>query len=165
MKQLIGLLKKEFETEKVFMAGGSMGGTSSLIFSAKNPDLISGILALCPATDMRKLYYQWRASAKDFLAGTIEFAYGGTPETIPEEYEKRSVINYVEVLHSKPVAITHGDADNLIDVEHSRSFVIKASDCGVKVFYHEIKDGDHDSPVKDFGVVERPLLWLLSFRE
>ncbi|MCX7705620.1 MAG: prolyl oligopeptidase family serine peptidase [bacterium] len=123
---------------------------------------ISAVLAPCPATDMRKLYYQWVNMGKDVLAKTIENAYGGTPEMMPHEYRKRSAIYHVKKFHSIPVAIIHGDADMLIPVEHSRTFVKRASKFGIKPLYCEIKDGDHDSPVRDFKIIEKTLLWLIS---
>ncbi|MCM8816715.1 MAG: S9 family peptidase [Candidatus Omnitrophica bacterium] len=162
IKQLTGMLKREFRTEKMFIMGGSMGGTSALIFTTRNPDLVSGVLALCPATDMKKLYYQWVGTERDFLAKTIEVAYGGSPEKNPEEYIKRSAIHQIEKFRSIPTAIVHGDADMLISVEHSRLLINKALVRGIKLLYHEIKAGDHDSPIRDFEIVEKALLWLFS---
>ncbi|MCM8828449.1 MAG: prolyl oligopeptidase family serine peptidase [Candidatus Omnitrophica bacterium] len=164
MKQLIGFLKEKFNTVNIFIAGGSMGGTGSLIFTARNTHLVSGVLALCPATDITELYFSWSNPDKDFLARTIESAYEGDPEKVPDEYRRRSAIYLVERFHSIPLAIIHGDADMLIPVEHSRSFVKKAIDCGIRIFYREIKGGDHDSPVKDFNLIKEALIWIMSIK-
>lgn len=165
LRQLIGILNSDFRTDRTFVIGGSMGGTASLIFSCRNNHLVSGVLALCPATDMKKLYFQWAGTGRDFLARTIESAYGGTPETNPYEYEKRSVINHIECFRGKNVAIIHGTADDLIPVSHSRNFVRKAINSGIRIFYQEIKNGDHDSPIKDYTIVEKALLWLMFSQE
>jgi len=157
---LINRLKSEFKTGNVILMGGSMGGTSALIFSTRHPDIVSGVFAMCPATDMEKLYYQWIFGNQKHLAYGIEIAYGGTPEHKKIEYAKRSSIKHIKKLKNKPVAIIHGNSDNLISVEHSRSFVKKAEKTGIKIFYQEIEHGDHDSPVKQFSFIEKALLWI-----
>ena len=160
LRFLIEQLTKDFRTSRVLLMGGSMGGTSSLIFATRNPHLVSSCLALCPATDMKKLYYFWHGTERDFLAKTIEIAYGGTPEKRSEQYKERSGIYFVEKLRSMPVAIIHGDMDMVIPVEHSREFVEKAKQTGVRIFYQEIKGGDHDSPIMDFAIVKKAIDWL-----
>ncbi len=160
MLYLINRLKSEFKTNNVILMGGSMGGTSALIFSTRYPDIVSGVFAMCPATDMEKLYYQWIFSNQKHLAYGIEDAYGGDPEHKKIEYLKRSSIRHIGKLKNKPVAIIHGNSDNLISVEHSRDFVNKAEKIGIKIFYQEIENGDHDSPVKQFSFIEKALLWL-----
>lgn len=160
--QLIILLKENFKTKRFYIIGGSMGGTSCLIFSTRHPKLISGVLAMCPATDMEKLYSQWSKGIYKNLAYGIELAYGGNPSTRKDEYKARSSIKHIEKLKNKPVAIIHSDNDALISVEHSRLFVKEARKKKVKIFYYEIKDGDHDSPVKDFPILKKALLKILS---
>jgi len=157
---LINRLKSEFKTGNVILMGGSMGGTSALIFSTRHPDIVSGVFAMCPATDMEKLYYQWIFGNQKHLAYGIEVAYGGGPEHKKIEYTKHSSIRHIKKLKNKPVAIIHGNSDNLISVEHSRDFVNKAEKTGIKIFYQEIENGDHDSPVKRFSFIEKALLWL-----
>ena len=41
--QIIALLRNKYCIRKVFLVGGSMGGTSVLIFSALHPELVAGI--------------------------------------------------------------------------------------------------------------------------
>ena len=163
-RQLTGLLKKEFKTERVYIMGGSMGGTSSLIFASRNPDSINGVLALCPATDMEKLYYEWINGNQNQkqLAYGIEIAYGGNPEQSRKEYMERSSIRHMKALKNIPIAIIHGDSDKLISVEHSRYFVRNAVKEKISIFYHEIENGDHDSPVKDFHPVEKAMNFLFT---
>lgn len=160
--QLVNILKKNFKTQKVYIMGGSMGGTSSLIFSTRHPELVSGVLAMCPATDMERLYNDWSKDNYKNLAYGIEIAYGGKPLTRENEYKNRSSIKHIEKLKNKPVAIIHGDKDALISVEHSRLFVKEAKKKNVKIFYYEIKNGDHDSPVKDFAILKTALLKIIS---
>jgi len=157
---IIEQLVKNFRTSKILLMGGSMGGTSSLMFSTRNPQLVSSCLALCPATEMKELYYYWHGTERDFLAKTIENAYGGTPEKNAAQYKERSSIYLVEKLCSMPVAIIHGDSDIVIPVEHSRRFIEKSRKAGVKIYYHEIKDGNHDSPIMDFAIVKKAIDWL-----
>ena len=155
---IINSLRRCYQTERVFLMGGSMGGTAALIFSTRHPQLISGVCALCPATNMIALYHRWVHTEYDFLAKGIEIAYQGSPDKRPEEYRKRSSIYFVGTVKTKPVAIIHGDDDKLISVEHSRNFVKESIRQGVRIFYQEIRYGDHDSPV-NWALIEKVLLW------
>lgn len=156
----INNLKTEFKTNNVILVGGSMGGTSCLIFSTRHPEIISGVLAMCPATDMEKLYYEWTEGNQKYLAYGIERAYGGTPLCIKTEYRRRLSIRHIRALKNKPVALIHGDSDILISVEQSRIFVKEAKKKGVKIFYQEIGKGDHDFPIRQFTFVRKALSWL-----
>jgi len=44
--QIIKLLKKKHRINKVFVIGGSMGGTSALTFATLHPDLVDGVTAM-----------------------------------------------------------------------------------------------------------------------
>ncbi len=162
MVQLISNLKTEFKTNRIILMGGSMGGTSCLIFTTRHPELVSGVLAMCPATDMEKLYYEWVGGDQNqkHLAYGIELAYGGPPESIKIEYTGRSSIKHINALKNNPIAIIHGDSDQVIPVEHSRKFVKESEKKGVKIFYQEIRNGNHDSPVMQFSFIKKALLWL-----
>jgi len=50
--QIIAELKQRRSIDRVFMAGGSMGGTAALIFAALHPDLIAGVCSLNGTANM-----------------------------------------------------------------------------------------------------------------
>lgn len=158
MVMLISDLRERFSLERTIVTGGSMGGTSALIFAAHHPDMVDGVVAMCPATDMRQLYMDLSSREELFyrhIAKSIAAAYGGTPDQVPTEYDYRSSVKHTDKL-TMPVVVRHGDADSIIPVSHAHDLLAKLA--GEKVVYDEISGGDHDSPT-----VETPWERYLGF--
>ena len=97
--QIITKAKKRHRVNRVFIAGGSMGGTSALIFATLHPELIAGVCAL------------------NSTANLVEYA--GFKEAIdasyvsPDERHKRSPELHAERL-TMPVALTTGGKDSIV---------------------------------------------------
>jgi len=105
--QLLEELKKKYKIGKVIFVGGSMGGTSVLIFASLHPDLVDGVSAQNPTVNM--------VEYNNFL-DAIARSYGGTKTEKPEEYKKRSAeLNYKNL--KMPVAITTGGKDTAVPPE------------------------------------------------
>ena len=121
------------------LIGGSMGGTSALIFVARNPGLVDGVLAFCPAVDMTTMYKHF---PEHFLA-----SYGKPPDEIPEIYRERSVRYHAGNLASQRLAIIHGSSDHLMPVENIRQLVADLRATNSSLRYQEIEQGDHDAPL------------------
>jgi dipeptidyl aminopeptidase/acylaminoacyl peptidase len=137
MVDILAALRNRYTNSKVLLTGGSMGGTSALIFAARHPELLHGVYALCPATEMTEMY---PAFTEQLLP-----SYGGTPEEVPEVYRERSSRNYTEALSQLPVAIIHGAKDALIPVSHSRAIVQSLRAQNAKLQYVEVEGGSHDA--------------------
>jgi pimeloyl-ACP methyl ester carboxylesterase len=146
---ILSLLTKRFPGRRLILAGGSMGGTSALIFASRHPKAVDGVIALCPATDPALMFGV-------FPEHFVE-SYGGSPEKVPQEFSDRRSRNRVEALASLPMAIAHGSADAIIGVDHSRVLVSQLRERGALYHYTEIPEGDHDSPL------QIPLAQLLDF--
>lgn len=144
-RQVIAELRAEFAPRRVVLVGGSMGGTSVLIYAACNPEGVDGVFSMCPATDAEEFYHEALAGPLPELAHAISASYGGSPEEAPEEYSRRSSRRHAARL-TMPLTIVHGDADALISVSHSRELVKRLTALGAPVCYVEIPGGDHDSP-------------------
>lgn len=84
--QIIAELKVKYKIGKVFLAGGSMGAISVLVFAMLHPDLVAGVTSNNGIADIYK-FKHFSKEGED----TIIKAYGGTKEEVPEEYKKRSV--------------------------------------------------------------------------
>lgn len=109
--QLIGDLKHEYRVGKVILSGGSMGGTSALIFAMLHPGLVDGVLS---QNSMANL---WEYDPPDEgIRKALETSYGGDRETNPGEYERRSAELHPEQL-GMPLALTLGGKDTLVPPE------------------------------------------------
>lgn len=89
---------------KIVLGGGSMGGTSALIFAALHPDLIDGVVSQNGTANMVD-YERFQDSIRRW--------YGGTKEERPDEYRKRSPEFAAEKL-TMPIAFTTGGRDTLV---------------------------------------------------
>jgi pimeloyl-ACP methyl ester carboxylesterase len=101
---IIKKLKAEYKVKRVFLIGGSMGGTSSLTFAALHPDLVDGVTSMNGLAN--HLEY------KKFQPA-ISKSFGGSKKEIPEEYKKRSAEFWPEKF-TMPVAITVGGKDKIV---------------------------------------------------
>jgi len=157
---LLCYLSEEHQARKFILASGSMGGTSNLIYAALHPEMVSGVVALCPATDLAS-YCDWcrayQSGVWREIYDAIVLAYGGSPADVPDVYAAHSALNGADRL-KMPVAVVHGTADEIIPVSQSRRFAgAKANSSSF--LYIEIPDGDHDSPIsRRVGAVE----WVLD---
>ena len=102
--QIIADLKKQHTVGRVFLTGGSMGGSSALTFAAIHPELIAGVASM-NGTANHLEYTQFQ--------DVIRESFGGTKAMIPDEYKKRSAEYWPEKL-TMPVGITTGGRDTLV---------------------------------------------------
>jgi len=105
--QIIAAAKERHRIGRVFVSGGSMGGTGALTFAALHPDLVDGVCSLNGTANL--------VDYERFLEA-IAASYGGTKEEVPEEYRKRSAEFHAEAL-SMPVALTTGGRDDIVPPE------------------------------------------------
>ncbi|MEI8383288.1 MAG: alpha/beta fold hydrolase [Planctomycetota bacterium] len=105
--QIIADLKKQHTVGRVFLTGGSMGGSSALTFAAIHPELIAGVASM-NGTANHLEYTQFQDAIRE--------SFGGTKALIPDEYKKRSAEYWPERL-TMPVGITTGGRDTLVPPE------------------------------------------------
>jgi pimeloyl-ACP methyl ester carboxylesterase len=96
--QIIAEVKKRHRVGRVFIAGGSMGGTSALIFASLHPELIAGVCAMNATANLVEY-----VGFKDF----IDTSYGST-----DELHKRSLELHADLL-TMPIALTTGGKDTI----------------------------------------------------
>ncbi len=102
--QIISGLKTRHHVNRVFIAGGSMGGTAVLTFAALHPDLVAGV---CSLNGMANLVdYEKFQDARTT-------SYGGSKLEKPDEYQKRSAELWPEKF-TMPVAFTTGGKDEVV---------------------------------------------------
>ena len=108
--QIITTLKKKYRIGKVFIGGGSMGGSSCLTFTAIHPELIDGVCSFNGSAN--HLEYQ-------NFQGAISASFGGTKVEIPLEYKNRSAEYWPERL-TMPIGITLGGKDRSVPPDSMR---------------------------------------------
>lgn len=102
--QIIASLKKQFTVEHVVVSGGSMGGTGALTFTARNPDLVDGVVSLNGTANL--VNYERFSDA-------IAASFGGSRTEVPDEYRDRSAEFFPERF-TMPIAATTGGADTVV---------------------------------------------------
>jgi len=121
---LIDLCENEFyfaDITNLCMIGVSRGGMMSYLAAHKD-ERVKGVVAVAAVTDLADAYNA-REDMRDILRETI----GGSPEELPEEYAKRSAINFAEEL-DVPVFIIHDKGDGMVPVSQARAMNEKLKD-------------------------------------
>lgn len=137
--QIIVELKRRHQVGRVFIAGGSMGGTSALIFAALHPGLIAGVCSLNGTANMVE-YARFQDA--------ITASYGGTKEEVPEEYKKRSAELWPERF-TMPVAATTGGKDTVVPPDSVLRLVGKLEKAGHPVLSIHRENGGHSTTYED----------------
>lgn len=137
--QIIAELKKQYRVGKVILCGGSMGGSSSLTFTAIHPELIDGVAAMNGTAN--HLEY-------NNFQDAIIASYGGTKQAIPEEYKRRSA-EYWPERFTVPVGITASGKDTSVPPESvlRLASVLEKMERPVLAIYRE--DMGHTSKPED----------------
>jgi pimeloyl-ACP methyl ester carboxylesterase len=158
LHDLLDYLRTTYAARRFIFASGSMGGTSNLIYAALHPEDVAAVVALGAASDLAS-YVDWCRSKNTGIvkeiADAIESAYGGPSKNVPAVYKKHSALQNAAKL-TMPIFLVHGGADEIIDVEQSRSLTAKMS-ARKNCCYKEIPNGNHDSPL---WLMAEALTWL-----
>ena len=133
--QIIEELKKQYKIDKVFISGGSMGGSSALTFTAMHPELIDGVVSVNGTAN--HLEYSNFQDA-------ISESFGGTKKQIPLEYKKRSAEYWPENF-TMPVGIAASGKDELVPPQSVLRLadVLEKMGKDVKIIY--TPDRDHST--------------------
>jgi predicted esterase len=103
--QIIQELRSRHPISKTFLSGGSMGGTSVLIFTALHPELVDGVVSMNGTANMIEF-----AGFEEPIAAS----YGGKKSERPDEYRKRSPELMAAKLRAIPIAFTAGGKDAVV---------------------------------------------------
>ena len=137
--QIIAELKERHSIDRVFVAGGSMGGTSALIFTALHPELVAGVCSLNGTANM--LEYERFQDA-------ITASYGGSKTERAEEYKRRSAELWPEKF-TMPVAVTTGGKDEIVPPQSVLRLVEKLRQAKRRVFSIHREEGGHHTNYED----------------
>lgn len=137
--QIIAAAKQRHRISRVFVCGGSMGGTGSLTFAALHPDLADGVCSLNGTANL--------VEYERFL-DAIAASFGGTKEEVPEEYRKRSAELHAEAF-VMPVALTTGGRDDIVPPESVLRLHASLEGLGRPVLLLHRPERGHDTDLAD----------------
>lgn len=106
---IIEQLRTKHGITRIFLCGASMGGSSTLTFTALHPELIAA--AVCMNGTANHLEY-------DQFQDAIAASFGGDKKVIPLEYKRRSA-EYWPERFTMPLAITTGGQDTIVPPDSS----------------------------------------------
>lgn len=137
--QIIAELKQREKIGRVFVAGGSMGGTAVLTFTALHPELVAGVCSLNGTANL--IEYEKFQDAR-----TVSF--GGSKTDAPEEYKKRSAELWPEKF-TMPVAFTTGGQDDVVPPQSVLRLAEKLKQAKRKVLGIHREAGGHSTTYED----------------
>ena len=155
LHRLMGWTREAYGARRFYFASGSMGGTGNLIYAALYPRDVAAVVALCPVTGIVD-YHEWcRAhpgGVRDEIRMAIEAAYGGAPDQVPDRYAKHTVTQHADRL-TMPLFLAHATGDQTIPVAQSRE-LMRCLEDSAWVHYMEIAGGNHDTPLREQGMLD-----------
>jgi pimeloyl-ACP methyl ester carboxylesterase len=150
--QLLREVRKRHRIGQVVLGGGSMGGTSALIFAALHPELIDGVVSQNGTANMVEY---------DRFQDSIQRWYGGTKQERPDEYRKRSP-ELAAARLTMPIALTTGGQDTLVPPASVLRLArqLEASQAAVLLLHRETGGHatDYDDTVRAYEFVVQRVL-------
>ena len=137
--QILKEVKQQHKIGRVYLAGGSMGGTAVLTFAVLHPEFVDGVCSLNGTANLVE-YDQFQEA--------IRASFGGTKAEVPMEYRRRSAEFFPEKF-TMPLACTTGGKDTAVPPESVLRLVdlLKKLDRPVLSLHHD--DGGHSTDYAD----------------
>lgn len=134
---------KRFKVTRIILVGTSMGGTVMMNFAAEAPPdikrLIRGVVAIEAASDMSQLQ---KTSDDDGVRRGIIDAFGGSPDTVPAVYRRKSpIVNLKKIAKDVRVAFIYATADKIVPTPLQLELVEAVKKQGLPVDVQVIKGG------------------------
>jgi pimeloyl-ACP methyl ester carboxylesterase len=137
--QIIDTLKKRFTVDNVIVSGGSMGGTGAFTFTARNPELVDGVVSLNGTANL--------VDYKKFSAA-IAASFGGSRTDIPNVYRDRSAEFFPERF-TMPIAATTGGGDAVVPPESVLRLLKSVREKNERVLSIHRPEGGHSTNHED----------------
>lgn len=139
LQQILADLRSQYQIEQVIVSGGSMGGTSALMFAVLHPEQVHGVVSLNGTANITEF--------RGFPEAIAE-SYGGTREAVPEIYRQRTAEFFPEKL-TMPVAMTTGGRDTIVPPESCQRLakVLEQQSRPVRLIHQP--EGGHDTNYAD----------------
>lgn len=129
--------------------GGSGGGYMSFWISTQSPEVFQAQVIRAPVSDWKWLAMERYVSPSRFATptrdpGRAREEFGGAYTDIPERYEERSPLNFVDRVRV-PQLLMHGQRDSSVPPNESRRWAqaLDSLGRGDQIDYVEYPDEDH----------------------
>jgi pimeloyl-ACP methyl ester carboxylesterase len=141
----------------LILRGGSMGGSSALVYTryAKRP--VTACAVNCPVADI-PFHFTERVD----LPRTLHHAFGHYAEPLQQVMEEHSPVHLAGSLPDISYLIVHGDSDQSVNKErHSDVLVQKMRERGLQVEYIEVPGMGHCT-FTDYSIYRRLMDFVIS---
>ncbi|MBQ7386263.1 MAG: prolyl oligopeptidase family serine peptidase [Ruminococcus sp.] len=128
------------------VAGVSRGGMMSYM-AAREDNRIKRIISISGVSDLAQAYKD-RDDMKKLLNNFI----GGSPESKPEEYEKRSAVSWTDEI-TVPTLIIHSTGDQQVSYSQAESLYEKLLENGTDVTLKTYTDSTHGLHPEDLAII------------
>lgn len=128
------------------VAGVSRGGMMSYM-TARNDDRVKKIISVSGASDLIQ-GYEDREDMKKVLNNFI----GGSPQSMPEEYENRSAIYWADEINV-PVLIIHSKKDEQVSFSQAEAMANALVENGTVCYFKTYNDKTHGLHKKDIDLM------------
>jgi dipeptidyl aminopeptidase/acylaminoacyl peptidase len=129
--------------------GGSGGGYMSFVIATEAPDAFEAQVIRAPVSDWKLLAVdrfgaEGRAWTANRTPQRVRSEFGGGPDEIPEEYYRRSPLNFVEAV-TVPQLLIQGLRDGSVPPRQSQVWAARMRELGKGdlLQYVELPDEDH----------------------
>ncbi len=142
--------------------GGSGGGYMSLVIATEAPDAFEAQVIRAPVSDWRLLANdRFAASGRHWTAGRTprreRSEFGGSYEEIPEEYDRRSPVNFVEAVEV-PQLLLQGLRDAAVPPRQSQVWAERMRDAGKGDLLTYVEYPDEDHSLRRYKATVRDIL-------
>ena len=126
---------RRIDLKRTIALGHSAGGQLVLWLAKQRAIELRGIVPLAPVADLR------RAWELKLSSNVVEEFLGGSPNQVPERYRAASPVEFAPV--GIRTRILHGEADDVVPVAFSRTYVAAAKKAGDDALLIEPKGAGH----------------------
>ncbi len=137
------------DTDRMVTEGGSGGGYMSFVIATEAPTTFRAQAIRAPVSDWTLMAIdRFGASGRAWTAGREprreRSEFGGAEHEIPNEYFRRSPVNFVEAVEV-PQLLLHGSRDSAVPIRQSTVWVDRMRALGKEhlITYVEYPDEDH----------------------
>jgi dipeptidyl aminopeptidase/acylaminoacyl peptidase len=121
---------------RVVLAGWSWGGYLTLLGAGRHPDRWTSLIAGVPVADYVAAY----EDEAPMLQALDRALFGGSPADVPELYQKRNPITYVDAV-AAPLLILAGENDSRCPIRQVWNYVGRLRDRGIEPVVYTYSTG------------------------